>query len=123
MKYLFLLFTSILFSQNTKQDTLYVYANKTDWNKNESWNKKSFNEVELTLKKDNHFDSLVFTLEKSNKRLKRKVNKNNSILFKDFIKDEIIFFKLMEKFVIYIIYDKKKYYQIISSTHYGKIQE
>ena len=123
MKYLFLLFTTILFSQNAKQDTLYVYTFKTDLNKNESWSKKSFNEVELTLKKYNHFDSLVFTLDKSGKQIKRKINKNNSILFKDFISDETKFFKQMENFIIYIIYDDKEYYQILSSIHYGITQE
>lgn len=121
MKYLILLFTTILFSQNTKQDTLYVYLNKTDLKKNESWNKKSPNEVELSLKKHNHFDSLIFTLQKSKKRIKKNVTENETILFKDFIIDETKFFNLIEKNTVYIIYDKKKYYQIINSIHYGII--
>lgn len=123
MKYLILLFTTILFSQNTKQDTLYVYLNKTDLKKNESWNKKSPNEVELSLKKHNHFDSLIFTLQKSKKRIKKNVTENETILFKDFIIDETKFFNLIEKNTVYIIYDKKKYYQIINSIHYGITQE
>lgn len=124
MKYLLILFTTALFSQTTKQDTLFVNVDKADKINIESRKKESCNELKLTLKKQTYFDSLVLILNKSNKRLKRKVNKKNTIQFNDFINNDTTkFLNQMDQFVVFIIYNKKKYYEIKDFIYYEIAQE
>lgn len=121
MKYLLILFTTILFSQNMKKDTLFVALNKVNI---ENLGGKSFNGKRIIIKEQIYFDSLILSLNKSCKNLKRKADKSNTIEFNHFINMDLTdFINQMEKFVVFIIYDKKKYYEIKDFIHYSRTQE
>lgn len=121
MKYLLILFTSVLFSQNMKKDTLFVSLNKVNI---ENLGEKSFNGKKIIIRKQIYFDSLILNLKKSCKSLKRKAHKGNIIEFNHFIDMDLTnFINQMEKFAIFIIYDKKKYYEIKDFIYYDRTQE
>lgn len=121
MKYLLILFTTVLFSQNMKKDTLFVSLNKVNI---ENLGKKSFNGKMIIVRKQIYFDSLTLNLNKSCKSLKRKAHRDNTIEFNHFINMDLrSFINQMEKFVIFLIYDKKKYYEIKDFIYYDRTQE
>jgi hypothetical protein len=123
MKYLLILFTSLVFSQkSTYIDTVYINFSKlTDKVSCEGCEKSECPIIKLTLRNVRNYDSLVFYLKKIPKF---KINRVNIIGINDFAeKLNFNLLKNLHKQNIYFIYDKKQFYTIDAIIIHERTQE